>query len=78
MLTEFGRLSLLLSPWKPVGSPLRQISRRAFQCITEFVQNIGAVALAFVAIKRVERWVGNIRFLGKSVPGHALAVQNAL
>jgi hypothetical protein len=76
--TVFVPLSLLLGPWKPVRSPLQQITRLAFERMTKLVQNIGPVALAFVAIKRVERWVRNIRFLGKPVPGHALAVQNAL
>jgi hypothetical protein len=56
--------SLSFGSWKTIRPPLQQISWRAFQCIAEFVQNVGSVALAPFVKKRMQGWVGN--------PGHLL------
>ena len=54
-----GRLFLLSGSWKTIRLPLQRISRRAFHCIAELVQNVGPVTLASLVKERVESGVGN-------------------
>ena len=69
---------LLFSSRKSVWSPLQQISRFALQCITELIQDVGAIALATVVKECVKGWVGNVRRFGKLVSRHTFAFKNAL